>query len=215
MTEHASAPFSHLHKARFDAGLHADRPTAPEGLGDAYLSTDTHILSVCYSATVLTWTEYDLDDIGAAPPPTIVFHGARVYKSSPTSIPDATQTAIGWDVDNFDNDSWHDEGGDNTIISVPADHNIVDILFALQIDASVATEWTIEIFGSGIALDPPETYVITTEPEFTAGTAFTWFNLTTLRYLPFGADIQIMVTQSSGGSLDIGASSWLAITERK
>lgn len=63
MGEHATLPFDELHIAKLRSGLASARPANPEGVGDAYFSTDTSELNVTNDAGS-AWVQHDLSAIG-------------------------------------------------------------------------------------------------------------------------------------------------------
>lgn len=220
--EHKGLPFSALHRAKFETGLQADRPDTPEGLGDQYLSTDSvtaspndsRVLSVCVSAGV--WLPLYVDWLNVFPSAggAVVFKGVRIFRSTDQTITDDTVTDVLWDTDELDNDSWHDEGGSQANVVLPA-ALVCDIETVLKLDVSTPTTWTIRILQNGTPI-PQESYDIDTTEASAAGLSYYLFALTTLHYFGTGSDvIKLQVYQNSGVDLDVLTDSWLVVTERK
>lgn len=198
MSEHKNLSFTKLHKAKFDSGLEADKPVAAEGVGDVYVSTDDHIMSICHATTV--WTEYDLDDISApfVPPDRSM---CKVYETVPFSVPDATPTEISWDFTDFDDDAAY-RNGTLAEFTIPSD-NVYEIQYRVALDDSTPTVWTIEILIGGT---PSITDTMIVDTNFVTHIVYT-----TKLYLPGTPDIAIQATQASGGALDVEIGSWATI----
>lgn len=198
MAEHKTLSFTKLHKAKFDSGLAAARPGAAEGIGDIYVSTDTHVMSICHATTA--WTEYDLDDISApfVPPNRSM---CKVYESSSFSVPDATPTEIGWDFTDFDDDGAY-RNGTLAEFTIPSD-NVYEIQYRVALDNSTPTVWTFNVLINGTPSINDEMIVDT---NFITHVVYT-----TKLYLPGTPDIAIQATQASGGALDIEIGSWATI----
>lgn len=62
MGEHSSLPFAERHVAKFNSGLAAARPATPDGVGDAYYSTDTNTLNLADTAGT-AWEQFILSDL--------------------------------------------------------------------------------------------------------------------------------------------------------
>jgi hypothetical protein len=69
------------------------------------------------SGSLLTGTEYEASDAHAGYP---VFSGARLTKSSTQSVATGTETAITFDGEDYDTDSYHDNSTNNTRLTAPA-----------------------------------------------------------------------------------------------
>jgi len=65
MAEHVNIPWADRHPARLRSGLASARPATPDGIGDAYYSTDTNVLNLADTAGT-AWEQFDLSAIGAA-----------------------------------------------------------------------------------------------------------------------------------------------------
>ncbi len=98
-------PFSSRFQAKFAAGLAANRPAAPQGVGDAYYATDTAILSIANTAGS-AWVQHDLSAIGVVPTPKCV----RVGKTFGQTTTAGATTTLTWaeGADGYDNDNLFD-----------------------------------------------------------------------------------------------------------
>lgn len=182
--EHSQISFSNLHKAKFDSGVAASRPASPDGTGDVYVATDTHVMSVCHTTSnPHSWTDYDLDNIGFAEPR----YTTKCSMSGAQSISTATAT----DVD-FDTEDWSDSPGYGTpgTTFTVAYTDVYRFCLNLRLDSAV---WTIDIRVNDATL---ETY---THDSATIDYFFYSFSLS----LTADDQFEIRVTQSSGVSVDV------------
>jgi hypothetical protein len=137
--EHRLLPYSELHKARLAAGLFADLPAAPEGLGDCYLATDTVEIWVCVDDAPLAWELY------AAGDGSTLFSGLRWSLAAPQSIlEDEGYNYVTWDTSNF---GYGDFGSVGAFLEIPAE-GIYHFTFHFKLANTDPALWTFTIWES-------------------------------------------------------------------
>lgn len=143
MALHKDLPFAEWHKAKINAGLAANRPAAPDGTGDAYVSTDTHVLSLCLTtSSPHSWTAYDLDNIVPFTRYAGIFTDTnQVVTDSSTYTADFPITEV--------HDSPPGYTADNQTFTVEEDGvYLLSVSFGFA-DAGVG--WSVEIYIAGVS----------------------------------------------------------------
>jgi hypothetical protein len=96
---------------------------APAAKGDLVVGTatnDADILAVGTTSQVLTVDSSTSTGLKWATPASPAFVGCSLYKNANQTISNATNTAISFQVESYDTDSFHDNSTNNTRITVPS-----------------------------------------------------------------------------------------------
>lgn len=134
------------------------------------------------------------------------FRGALVYKSAPQSISNNTITAITFDSESYDSSGIHDTVTNNSRLTVPSGYSKVRLLARIDFDSGSTTAATRTAFISkngGTFVGQPNINLL--DQFFSATIESAVVNVTAGDYFVLG------VTQSSGGSIDVGTDTWFAM----
>lgn len=200
MTDHKAIPFTELHQAKLRAGTLAARPGAAQGVGDAYLATDTGALYVCLSGTA--WTQFT--------PNASQYSGVRNFLAAPITIA-GTNVA---DYITMDSQSWMyggAYGSPGALILFPVD-GIFQYSASIKLENTAAGVWTFQVFSSDFDIltthtlaadgsgDPLELNIAgELKPELIQPTTGAWF--------------YINAAQDSGSDQDILAGSYVTLSK--
>ncbi len=142
--------------ARLASGLGADRPASPQGVGDAYYATDTHVISLANTAGT-GWETFDLDGIGVVPD-----NSVRVFRTSTQSITQNSLTLVSWNSESYDTDGMHDNSTNPerlTVVNAGKYHVSVCIRWDELVIGHIQTQIVQTISGSPLIVARDTTYM--------------------------------------------------------
>jgi len=199
MAEHHEFTYAQIHKARFDAGLFADLPGAAEGVGDAYLATDTGVLYVCLATTA--WSAFSTG--GGA------YKGLRWRLDAPISyVGDDTQDYITWDAGDW---TYGVFGTPGALVLNP-ESAVFRYSFSIQLENSAAGRWHLQFFASDS--NTAEDHYVDAD-----GTGTPLELNFSGEFIPVdiqpdaGGTAYIYASQDSGSSMDVLAGSYVTISK--
>ena len=164
--------------------------TAADTLGRLALGTAGQVLKVNAGATAPEWGS-------ASSTPTFV--GCRLYKTGAQTISNATTTAMTWNAEVFDTDSFHDNVTNNSRITIPSGKGGKYTVGAQWTWAGNTTSFRIAYFTVNGAQDK-EAYS-TRDPSVYSGRAN--YVLQDVLSLSAGDYVELKCYQNSGGNLNI------------
>lgn len=127
---------------------------------------------------------------------------ARRHMSGGQVIASSVPEAVNFNENDWDDEGYFAFGGDE--IHTPSD-NVYEIQFTLMFDTSTPTVWLVKITVNGSPLNH-------SQDLFEVDTNYNSFvNYTTKLYLSSTPTLQLEVTQSSGGDLNIEEGSWITV----
>lgn len=201
MPNHLTLPFSTLHKARFDAGLEDDLPAAPEGLGDAYLATDTGVLWLCVDDDPLAWIEFSGGGGGG------VYSGAKHRLTSGLTFTNTVTDWLEWT--NLEWEYSGDYGTTGPLALIPS-IGMYQLSLHLKIQNDASGTWSIQLWRDNAYFEEHSIYADGSGNPLE-------FNLTTqVRALTASPTtdswVIVDITQDTGGDADILTGSHLIIS---
>ncbi len=164
---------------------------------DARLGVGTNGQTLVADSTASTGLKW-------ATPAGASFVGVRCYRSAVQSIPNATVTAMLWDVENYDTNAFHSTTGANTDrITIPSGQ---EGYYSITANVNWATNATGFRNGSIRVNNDATTIgaVVYIQPYNIASTENS-MEITTVFYLNVGDYVTFNVYQDSGGNLNTGS----------
>lgn len=125
------------------------------------------------------------------------FSGARIEKTGNQSIPSATTTALTWNTEIFDTDSYHDNAVNNSRITIPFD-GYYSLSSSICFDFSTTGVRSISIIKNATF-----TEIISTSNQNAVNAGFTCMMTAGIDLLSAGDYLEVYVTQTSGGNLNV------------
>ena len=156
-------------------------------------SNDQILVADSSTATGLKW----------ATPAGASFVGVRCYRSAVQSIPNATVTAMLWDVENYDTSGFHSTSTNTDRITIPSGEAGYYLITGNVNWATNATGFRNGTFrvNNNAAIIGAVVYI---QPYNIAGTENS-MEMTTVFYLNVGDYVTFNVYQDSGGNLNTGS----------
>jgi hypothetical protein len=164
--------------------------TAADTVARLGIGTAGQVLKVNSGATAPEW--------GAAPAPSFV--GCNIYRTTGNqSIPDSTATAIDFNAESFDTDTFHDNSTNPSRVTIPSGKGGKYLFTAWASFVGNGTGYRdMQLLKNGTTLTGSS--AVGWKPDatgYTAGTIAVILNLVATDYL------EVLVTQTSGGNLNL------------
>jgi len=135
-----------------------------------------------------------------AAPATPTFVGCRVYNNSAQSSSDGVDLTINFNQESFDSDGFHDNSTNNSRITIPSGKGGKYLVGASMTFAANATS------GRRMSILKNGTIISTGEAQQARNVGGTSLSASTLVALVATDYVEILVNQSSSGSLNVGGS---------
>lgn len=147
---------------------------------------------------------YAAYDVGSS---STAFSGAYLYNSGSQSITTATNTAVTWDTEQFDTDSYHSTSSNTERLIAPG-NGIYEVGSCVIFDSnSTGVRQVALLYTGGLSLVQKDTYLNTLAVTGGFGTALTISRTLRLQSAEY---VTVSVHQTSGGNLNISAhSAWI------
>ena len=181
-----------------EGGIQPTLLTAKGDLISATAASTVARLGVGANDTVLTADSSQATGLKWATPPQPQFIGASAYRTVSQNISNATETALTFDAENYDTDSFHDNSTNNTRMTVPAGK-------AGRYLITANTTFTNNATGQRIVyVYVNATHVNTTGPAI-GGSASIDLGMTTtyVANLAVNDIVEVRAYQNSGGTLAV------------
>jgi hypothetical protein len=128
--------------------------------------------------------------------------GARVYKAADQTITNNTQTALNFDSERFDSDTFHDTVTNNTRLTIPASMGGNYIIGGgINFAANATGQRVLYIYVNGTGAGFP----IVADTNIPGAATAVYMNVSTLFHFSAADYAELIVYQTSGGNLSVTA----------